>query len=137
MKSKRKSVPPPPPSAADLFREAMASEGDRDRRTAEMVRQVVATASHFAGNGPLVIVGAGVCYATIADQRPCVHCGESTDVVAVFCPTQGFCREVLRVPRQTAVAVIASLCDRCVDLCMEDGNESSVITAEVMKIISE
>ncbi len=124
-------------SAADLFRKAMEAEGDRDLRTRAMAQKVIAVASRFAGDGPLVIVGANNYYDTLADQQPCVHCGGLTDFVAVFEPTPEFCRKVLGVPPKTSVAVIAKLCDRCVDLCMEDGNESSVITAEVMKIISE
>ncbi len=134
-KSKRKPVKPVPPSAADLFREAMASENDRERRTKEMARQVLAVASQFAGDGPIVIVGAGICYSNLADQRPCIHCGKNTVAVSVFEPTPEFLQNVLGVPPKTAVAVISSLCDNCINLCAEDENEANVITSEVMEII--
>ncbi len=134
---KHKSASPPSPSAADLFRKAWDEENDRERRTKEMARQVLAVASRFAGDGPIVVVGAGICYATLADDRPCVHCGKSTPAVAVFRPTEGFCRQVLGVPPATAVAVISTLCDNCVNLCMRGGKTCEAIEAEVMAIISE
>lgn len=132
---KRKFAKPVTPSAADLFRKAMASEDEDEReiRTLAAIANVLRVASHGTGDGPLVVVGAGIDSDNVIDDRPCVHCGAPTDNISIFHPPPG----VIPVPPKTTVAVIATLCDDCNILYKQSDEVCAAVGDKVLAIINE